>query len=107
MSRAIELTLRDAGVPYLIVAGTEFFQRQEVKDLLAYARLIENPNDDAAFLRIVNVPRRGVGKTSVERLRKAAFEDGTSLLAAAHHLDRAGIRGPGAPGAGQVADPAG
>ena len=92
-SRSIELALRDAGIPYLLVSGTEFFQRREVKDVLAYARLVANPRDDAAFLRIVNVPRRGVGKTSLERLRARAFQLGVSLFEAAADPEAAGIKG--------------
>lgn len=93
-SRALELGLRERRIPYVVVAGTEFFQRREVKDLLAYARLVENPNDDAAFLRVVNVPKRGIGDTSLARLRSAAYERGISLFAAAS--------GPGNPVGGRA-----
>jgi DNA helicase-2/ATP-dependent DNA helicase PcrA len=76
LSRAVELALRARGLPYRVVAGVEFFQRQEVKDVLAYARLVENPRDGAAFARIANVPRRGVGDTSLARLRALSSETG-------------------------------
>jgi DNA helicase-2/ATP-dependent DNA helicase PcrA len=66
-----------------MVSGVEFFRRQEVKDVLAFARLVENPKDDAAFSRIVNVPRRGVGEGSLERLRERATAARTSLAEAA------------------------
>ncbi len=83
LSRALEMALRSRDVPYVIVAGVEFFQRREVKDLLAYARLVENPFDEAAFLRIANVPRRGVGAASLTKLRHAAIDAGISTLEAA------------------------
>ena len=87
ISRSIETALRAREIPYVVVAGVEFFQRREVKDVLAYARLIENPHDEAAFLRVVNVPRRGVGQTSLERLRIAAARNGQSLFEAAGRTD--------------------
>jgi DNA helicase-2/ATP-dependent DNA helicase PcrA len=82
-SRGLELALRTHAVPYAIVAGVEFFQRREVKDLLAYARLLTNPRDEAAFFRVLNVPRRGVGDRSVEVIRRAARERGLSAPEAA------------------------
>jgi len=82
-SRGIETALRTAGVPYAVVSGTEFFQRKEVKDVLAYARLLENPRDEAAFSRVVNAPRRGVGETSLARVRAIATERGVSVPEAA------------------------
>ena len=82
-SRALELALREAGLPYVVIAGVEFFQRREVKDVLAYARLVLNPKDEAAFLRAVGAPKRGVGDTSLKRLRRAALDKGVSLYEAA------------------------
>jgi DNA helicase-2/ATP-dependent DNA helicase PcrA len=76
LSRTIEAALRLRGIPYRVVAGQEFFQRQEVKDVLAYARLVENPRDEAAFARVANVPRRGVGDTSLARVRALARAEG-------------------------------
>ena len=98
LSRAVELALNEAGLPYVIVAGTEFFQRREVKDVLAYARLVENPRDEAAFLRAVNVPRRGVGAASLTKLRMHALANGLSLLDAARAPADAGVRGRAAKG---------
>ncbi|MHC5009586.1 MAG: ATP-dependent helicase [Planctomycetota bacterium] len=80
LSRAVELALRSRDVPYVVVAGVEFFQRREVKDLLAYARLVENPRDESAFLRIANVPRRGVGNASLKHLRREAVMQGVSCM---------------------------
>jgi len=98
LSRGIELALGESGIPYVVVAGTEFFQRREVKDVLAYARLIQNPRDEAAFMRVVNVPRRGVGKASLTKVRQLALQRGCSLLEAATHCDEAGVKGRAAKG---------
>ena len=104
LSRGIELGLNEADVPYVIVAGTEFFQRREVKDVLAYARLVENPRDDAAFLRVVNVPRRGIGAASLRKLRVFAQSHGLTYFEAASRCGEAGIRGKASKGlAGFVA----
>jgi DNA helicase-2/ATP-dependent DNA helicase PcrA len=82
-SRTVETGLRNAGVPYAMVSGVEFFQRREVKDVLAYARLLENPRDEAAFARVVNAPRRGVGDGSIEKIRAHATARGISVPEAA------------------------
>jgi DNA helicase II / ATP-dependent DNA helicase PcrA len=82
-SRALEEALRREAIPYRIIGGTRFYERREVKDVLAYLRLVANPASDEAFLRVVNVPRRGIGDTSVARLAEWATAQGTSLLAAA------------------------
>jgi DNA helicase-2/ATP-dependent DNA helicase PcrA len=82
-SRALEEAFRREGIPYRIVGGQRFYERREVKDVLAYLRLIANPADDEAFLRIVNVPRRGIGDASIVRLGEYARASGLPLLAAA------------------------
>ena len=82
-SRALEEAFRRAGIPYRIVGAISFYDRREVKDLLAYLRLIANPVDDAAFLRAVGVPRRGLGDSSLAILQEAATRWGKPLLAAA------------------------
>lgn len=87
-SRPLEKALRVARVPYHLSGGTAFLERAEVKDLLAYLRLINNPDDDAAFLRIVNVPRREIGATSLEKLGRAAGVRHLSMLKTAR-LDSA------------------
>jgi len=87
-SRAMEEAFRRAGVAYRLVGAISFYERREVKDLLAYLRLIANPADDEAFLRAVGVPRRGVGETSLAVFGKAAQEWGKPLLEAARIADR-------------------
>lgn len=78
-SRSLEEWLIRRGVPYRIVGGTRFYDRREVKDLLAYAKLLVNPRDLQSLLRIVNVPRRGVGERTVELVRDLAYEEGVSV----------------------------
>ena len=77
-SRPFEDALRRANVPYQVVGGLRFYERKEVKDVLAYLRLLANPSDDVSLTRIVNVPRRGIGDTTVERLLAHAAGLGTS-----------------------------
>ncbi|WP_175881645.1 UvrD-helicase domain-containing protein [Burkholderia sp. BCC0044] len=81
-SRSIEHTLMSSGIPYRVYGGLRFFERQEVKHALAYLRLIDNPNDDTAFARVVNFPTRGIGARSVEQLADAARLYGCSMAAA-------------------------
>jgi len=90
-SRSFETALIRAALPYQLVGGTPFYERREVKDVLAYLRLIVNPADDVSFRRIVNVPRRGLGDSSVDRLADEAARRGvplTALLKDADWLDR-------------------
>jgi len=82
-SRALEEALRRLNVPYRIYGGVSFYQRKEVKDVLAYFRLIINPQDEEAFSRIINFPARGIGDTTLNKLRVAAEEKGISLWEAA------------------------
>ncbi|MCL8207910.1 MAG: UvrD-helicase domain-containing protein [Actinomycetia bacterium] len=81
-SRALELALSRAGIPYRLVGGPRFYERREVKDLIAYLRVIYNPGDDMSLARIVNVPRRGIGEVAVQRLRAYAADRGVSLAQA-------------------------
>jgi ATP-dependent DNA helicase Rep len=83
-SRPIEKALRALRVPYQLTGGTAFFERAEVKDVLAYLRLLVNPDDDAAFLRVANVPRREIGATTLEKLGELAQSRHVSMLHAAH-----------------------
>ena len=81
-SRTIEHTLVNAGIAYRVYGGLRFFERQEVKHALAYLRLIDNPNDDTAFSRVVNFPTRGIGARSIEQLADAARLYNCSMAAA-------------------------
>jgi len=85
-SRVLEHALFSAGLPYRVYGGLRFFERAEVKHALAYLRLLENPNDDGAFLRVVNFPARGIGARSLESLQDAARAQNLSLYAAVETL---------------------
>ena len=82
-SRMLEDMFLRAGVPYRIVGGTRFFERQEISDVMAYLTLAVNPADDMAAQRVINVPRRGVGKTTVERISELARQNQTTFMNAA------------------------
>lgn len=82
-SRIIEMLLQSYSIPYKVYGGVSFFQRAEVKDILCYLRLFENPSDNEAFLRIVNVPKRKIGAASLLELTKSAQAKGIPLLSAA------------------------
>jgi len=82
-SRPFEDALRRARLPYRIVGGVRFYERREIKDVFAYLQLVVNPADEAAFVRAVSWPRRGVGSVTLERLRADAMASGQSLLVAA------------------------
>jgi DNA helicase-2/ATP-dependent DNA helicase PcrA len=83
LSRAIEKAMHAAGVPYQMVRGQEFYARKEIKDVLAYCQLVNNPRDDMAFERTVNTPPRGIGRKTIERITERAYRCGTPLLEAA------------------------
>src|SRR5437667_7001718 len=82
-SRVLEDALRRARIPYVIVGGVRFYERKEVKDTLAYLRLVLNPADDVAFRRAIQTPSRGIGQTTVARLDEVAARDEKPLLAVA------------------------
>ena len=93
-SRVLEDALMQSRVPYKVVGGLKFYDRMEVKDIIAYLRLIYNTDDDVSFRRIINRPRRGIGDTSVERLGEYAAEAGISMFEAAGKVnDIAAVRG--------------
>jgi DNA helicase-2/ATP-dependent DNA helicase PcrA len=83
LSRSLEKGLRDAGVPYQMIRGQEFYQRKEIKDVLAYCQLVNNPQDDQAVLRTINTPTRGIGRKTVDLLSEYAYTHGIPLLEAA------------------------
>lgn len=82
-SRAIEEALLSSDIPYRIFGGLRFYERKEVKDIVGYLRILNNEKDDQAFLRVVNTPARGIGATSISKLRNEASAAGISLLEAA------------------------
>jgi len=82
-SRVLEHALFNAGISYRVYGGLRFFERQEIKHALAYLRLVANPEDDGAFLRVVNFPTRGIGNRSIEQLQNLATGSGVSLWQAA------------------------
>ncbi|WP_102336284.1 DNA helicase PcrA [Salimicrobium jeotgali] len=90
-SRTVEETFVKANIPYQMIGGTKFYDRKEIKDLLAYLRLIANPNDDLSFERVINEPKRGIGKTSIEKLQSYAAAHDISLFDAAAEADFTGI----------------
>lgn len=88
-ARALEAQLRQLEIPYKLSGGTSFFARTEIKDLMGYLRIIINPDDDAAFLRVINTPKRGIGSVTLEKLGLFAQHCGTSLLGA---CTRSGVK---------------
>lgn len=80
LSRVLEDAFRDHGIPYVVARGTAFYERKEIKEAIAYLRLVVNPKDNVAFVRIINTPSRGIGGTSLTRLEQLAYSHGLSLL---------------------------
>ncbi len=88
LTRALEHSLRGRGIPYQIVNGVEFYQRKEIKDLLAYLHLINNPSHDVALTRVINTPTRAIGAKTVSRLREFADDNHITMLEAARHAGK-------------------
>ncbi len=95
-SRVLEELMRAERIPHQVIGGFRFFERAEVKDLLSYLRVVDNPRSDVDFLRIVNVPARSIGDTTIERLSEVAAQQGSSLIDAVPALVESG-RIKGAP----------
>ena len=92
-SRVLEEKLLAANIPYKIYGGMQFFQRKEIKDILAYLNLLNNPNDNHNFYRIINVPKRSIGDKTLEKLGQIANEKGISMLESTKYIDEIpGIR---------------
>lgn len=91
-SRVFEEALRKRSMPYKIYGGLSFYQRKEIKDVIAYFRLVVNPDDEEAFKRIVNYPARGIGETTVGRIISAATENGVSLWTVICNPDTYGLK---------------
>ncbi len=92
-SRTLEDELRRAGLPYVIVGGVRFYERKEVKDVLAYLKVLVNGRDVISFRRMVNTPARGIGAVSVSRVEQLAVARGTDYLEALYHAGEAGVSG--------------
>ena len=90
-SRAIEDILRREDIPYKIVGGLKFYERKEIKDIIAYLRLIQNTNDNLSLTRIINEPKRGVGKTSLDNIDQIAAQNGTSMYEIIKNADKYGL----------------
>lgn len=88
-SRLIEETFMKSSIPYTMVGGHKFYDRMEIRDLLGYLTLVANPDDSLSFERVVNVPKRGIGATSLNKLRQFAADMGWSLMKAAENLELA------------------
>ncbi|MDT3428071.1 DNA helicase-2/ATP-dependent DNA helicase PcrA [Paenibacillus forsythiae] len=92
-SRVIEEILIKSDIPYQIVGGIKFYDRKEIKDLLAYLRLLSNPDDDISLTRVINVPKRGLGDTTVAKLTGAAASRGISIFRVLETVDDLGFAG--------------
>lgn len=90
-SRAIEDALRKRGIPYRIYGGLSFYQRKEIKDVLAYLRMVINPADEEALIRIINFPARGIGQTTIDRLVVAANGYNRSIFEVMKNIDKVDI----------------
>jgi DNA helicase-2/ATP-dependent DNA helicase PcrA len=95
-SRVLEEAMRAANLPYQIIGGTKFYERAEIKDVIAYLRILLNPRSDVDLLRVINVPARGIGQTTVDRLTAWATIRDTSIFQALEHLDDIGDLGAAA-----------
>ncbi|WP_044895056.1 DNA helicase PcrA [Bacillus alveayuensis] len=90
-SRVMEEVLLKSNINYKIVGGIKFYDRKEIKDILAYLRLIANPNDDISLVRIINVPKRGVGASSLDKIISYASEHGLSIFEALGEIEQIGL----------------
>ncbi len=90
-SRVFEKVLAENNIPYYLSGGTSFFERTEIKDILGYLRLITNPDDDAAFLRVINTPRRHIGTKTLAQLGKYATENGMAMVVASRESEKLGL----------------
>ncbi len=90
-SRSIEDILRREDIPYKIIGGLKFYERKEIKDIIAYLRLIENPSDNLSLQRIINEPKRGIGKTSLDNVEVCATQNGVSMYEVISRADQYGL----------------
>ena len=90
-SRAIEEMLRREGIPYKIIGGLKFYERKEIKDIISYLRLIQNPVDNLSLKRIINEPKRGIGKTSLDKIEEISINTGISMYEVIENADQYGL----------------
>lgn len=90
-SRAIEDILRRENIPYKIIGGLKFYERKEIKDIISYLRLIQNPADNLSLKRIINEPKRGIGKTSLDKVEEISNNTGVSMYEIIEHSDQYGL----------------
>ena len=90
-SRAIEEILRREAIPYKIVGGLKFYERKEIKDIISYLRLVQNPADNLSLNRIINEPKRGIGKTSLDKIAQIAEENNISMYEVIKHAEVYGL----------------
>ena len=90
-SRAIEDILRRENIPYKIVGGLKFYERKEIKDIIAYLRLVQNTSDNLSLMRIINEPKRGIGKTSLDKIQKLSEENGISMYNIIKNAEQYGL----------------
>ena len=90
-SRAIEDILRREDIPYKIIGGLKFYERKEIKDIISYLRLIQNPSDNLSLKRIINEPKRGIGKTSLDKIEVLANQNETSMYEVIKNADQYGL----------------
>lgn len=90
-SRAIEEALMKSNIPYQIFGGTKFYERKEIKDILAYLRLIANPDDDISFSRVISVPKRGIGASTLQKIANYAAAQDLSMFQAVGEIEQVGL----------------
>ncbi len=90
-SRAIEDILRRENIAYKIIGGLKFYERKEIKDIISYLRLIQNPSDNLSLKRIINEPKRGIGKTSLDKIEEISNNSGVSMYEIIEHADQYGL----------------
>ncbi len=93
-SRALEIAFRQAGIPYVVYGGQEFFERTEVRDIIAYLKVIVNPRDESSLLRVINMPRRGIGDTTLHKAHDICREEKISLGEALNEIIKRGLATP-------------
>ena len=87
-SRVLEETFMKYSIPYRIYGGLRFYDRKEIKDIIAYLRVLDNPSDDVSVQRIINVPKRGIGAVTIKALQEAAAIMGNSIMEIINNLEQ-------------------